>query len=221
MLICTTQVDHKWPNIATFYRCKGNWNIVGNGAYRKVSGLHWFTENDSFEYDFTDSIKSAEELPTTKRNILRFSAMFYHPLGMVSLITLQFRLIFHSLQKYDWDTELEPMHVDVWNKIVRGLRLLKGVSVSRHVLCKCGNREIEWHGFSDSSWEAYCACIYVLKRCSHGTTVIFLTSKCHLVPLKSFTIPCLELLACVLLSKLLVSVLEALKRGIKVRGMFC
>ena len=118
------------------------------------------------------------------------------------------------------DTELEPMHVDVWNKIVRGLKLLKGVSVSRHVLCKCGNREIEWHGFSGSSWEAYCACIYVLKRCSHGTTVTFLTSKCHLVPLKSITIPCLEPLACVLLSKLLLSVLEALKGKLRSKQCF-
>ena len=149
--------------------------------------------------------------------------MFYEPLGMISPITLQFRLIFHSLclHKYDWDTELEPMHVEAWNKIIRGLKLLKGVSVARHVLCKCGNREIELHGFSDSSGEAYCACIYVLKRCSHGTTVTFLTSKCRLVPLKSFTIPRLELLACVLLSKLLVSVLEALKGEVKVRAMFC
>ena len=118
-------------------------NIVENGTYRKVLGLHWFIENDSFEYDFTDSIKSAEELPTAKRNILSFSAMFYHPLGMISSITLQFRLIFHSLHKYYWDTEIEPMHVEVWNKIVRGLKLLKGVSVAHHVLYKCGNREIE------------------------------------------------------------------------------
>ena len=87
------------------------------------------------------------------------------------------------------------MHVEAWIKIIRGLKLLKGVSVARHVLCECGKREIELHGFSDSSGEAYCACIYVLKRCSHGTTVIFLTSKCRLVPLKSFTIPRLELLA--------------------------
>ena len=56
---------------------------------------------------------------------------------------------------------------------------------------------------------------------SHGTTLTFLTSKYHLVPLKSFTVPRLELLACVLLSKLLVSVLETLKGEVKVTAMFC
>ena len=48
-----------------------------------------------------------------------------------------------------------------------------------------------------------------------------MTSKCRRVPLKSFTIPHLELSACVLWSKLLVSVLEALKREIKDTVMFC
>ena len=61
----------------------------------------------------------------------------------------------------------------------------------------------------------------VLKRCSHGNTVTFLTSKCRFVTPKSFTVPRLELLAGVLLSKLLVSVLEALKGEVKVRAMFC
>ena len=72
------------------------------------------------------------------------------------------------------------------------------------------------HGFSNSSREAYCACIYVLKKCSHGITVTFLTSKCRLVPLKQFAIPHFELLACMLLSKLLVSILEALKGEVNV-----
>ena len=144
---------------------KENENIVENSTYWKVLGLHWFTENDSFDYNFTGIIKLAEELPTIQRNILWISAMFYDPLGMISPRTLQFRLIFHSLclHKYNWDTELEPMHVEAWNKIIRGLKLLKRVSVARHVLCKRGNREVELHGFSDSSGEAYCACIYVLK----------------------------------------------------------
>ena len=59
-------------------------------------GLYWFTENDSFKYNFTDIIKTH----------------FYDQLGMISPIILQFRLIFsRCLHKYDWNTELKPMHV--------------------------------------------------------------------------------------------------------------
>ena len=79
----------KWitndQTLQSFVDAKENENIIENGTYLKVLGLHGCTENDSFEYDFTDIIKLAEELPTTKRNILRISVMFYDPLGMVKL----------------------------------------------------------------------------------------------------------------------------------------
>lgn len=63
------------------------------------------------------------------------------------------------------------MHVEAWNKVIRWLKLLNRFSIVCHVLCKCGNRDIELLGFSDSSGEAYSPCIYVLKRCSYETTV--------------------------------------------------
>ena len=106
-----------------------------------------------------------------------------------------------------------------------GVKLFKDLNCLRvsvaHVLPKCGNRETELDDFSESSREAYCACIYVLERYSHRTTVTLLTSKYRLVPLKSFRIPHLELLAWLLLTKLLVTVLEALKGKVKVTPMFC
>ena len=79
----------KWitndQTLQRFVDAKENENIIENGTYLKVLGLHGCTENDSFEYDFTDIIKLAEELPTPKRNILRISVMFYDPLGMAKL----------------------------------------------------------------------------------------------------------------------------------------
>lgn len=83
-------------------------------------GLHRFTENDTFEYNFTDIVRLdyftrlAELLPTAKSNILKISAMFYGASGMISPITLQFR----CLHKYEWDTELETTNVEAWNKII-------------------------------------------------------------------------------------------------------
>ena len=58
----------KWvtndQELQVFIDAKEKENIVENGTYRKVLGLHWFTENGSFEYNFTDIIKLPEELPT-------------------------------------------------------------------------------------------------------------------------------------------------------------
>ena len=33
--------------------------------------------------------------------------------------------------------------------------VFEGVPASRHVLCKCGNKNIDVHGFCDSSGEEY------------------------------------------------------------------
>ena len=64
-------------NVQLFIDAKENENILQNGTYRKVLGFHCFTENDTFEYNFTDIIILAEVLPTAKSNILKISAIFY------------------------------------------------------------------------------------------------------------------------------------------------
>ena len=60
--------------------------------------------------------------------------MFYGPIGLISLIVLHFRLIFHKIctGKYDWDADLSLNFVT----FIKELKVLEGVPVSRHVLCK-------------------------------------------------------------------------------------
>ncbi|GFU45606.1 uncharacterized protein TNCV_4494551 [Trichonephila clavipes] len=73
----------------------------------------------------------------------------------------------------------------------------------------------ELHGFSDSSEKAYGAALYL--RCintSGEISVRFLCSKSKVAPLKSITIPRLELCGAVLLSRLLKRALDAFKVNI-------
>ena len=99
--------------------------------------------------------------------------------------------------------------------------MLEGVPVSRYVLSKCGNKNIDVHGFCDSSGEAHAACIYILSCCSHGVTVNLVASICRLVPSKPQTIPRLEFVSCLLLSMLLVSVLDVISQVVTVSSIFC
>ena len=77
-------------------------------TFRKVLRINWDTNNDLLVYEFADIIAVASKLEITKRNILRVSAMFYDPLGLIYPIALQFRLIFQSLcaEKGEWDSPL-------------------------------------------------------------------------------------------------------------------
>ena len=54
-------------------------------------------------------------------------------------------------------------------------------------------------------------CVYIRVSCPHGVRVRLLTSKNHLVPSKPLSILRLELLSCVLLSRLIDSVQKALE----------
>ena len=98
-----------------------NGNPGTSNTNRKVLGVTWCTENETFVFDFKTLVTLAEGLKPTKRNILRISAMFYDPIGLISPIILQFRLIFHKIctGKYDWDTELPSNFVTLWNELIK------------------------------------------------------------------------------------------------------
>ena len=87
----------KWvthdENLQRYFNSKeSNDNPTTSNTNRKVPGLTWCTENDTFVFDFKNLVTLAEDLKPDKRNILRISAMFYDPIGFISPIMLHFRL---------------------------------------------------------------------------------------------------------------------------------
>ena len=178
-----------------------------NGKIRKVLGIDWDTLDDKFSFDFQQILQAARNLKPTKRNVLKIIGMFFDPLGLIAPIALQPKLLFKKLclEKFDWDSKLPADHVNVWNKL-NELSSLEKISTDRHVLCKCGNKFVQLHGFCDSSAESYCACVYARVVCDHGVSLKLWASKSRLTPVKSHSIPRLELLSCLLLSNLILSV---------------
>ena len=81
--------------------------------------------------------------------------------------------------------------------------------------------QIELHGFSDSSLELYFAVIYLRFISDCGVTVFFLASKTKVAPLKKLTILRLELLGCLLLSKLIKEVMEGVNGRVEVDDIYC
>jgi len=77
------------------------------------------------------------------------------------------------------------------------------------------------HGFCDSSGKAYGAVVYVVVECAHGISVKLWSGKSKLVPMKVLSIPRLELLGCLLLSKLMVAVLKGVRDEVNVKDWFC
>ena len=82
--------------------------------------------------------------------------------------------------------------------------------------------DVDLHGFGDASRVAYGAVVTLTTSlqtlltysekcvCRHGVKVSLWTGKCCVAPVKLTTVPRLELLACVLLFKLIVLVKKAI-----------
>jgi len=77
---------------------------------RKVLSLCWDCSNDSFVFDFEEILSCAENLPFIKRSILKVSAMFFDPFGLMCPIVLQTKLLNKRLcfEKLDWDEPVSP-----------------------------------------------------------------------------------------------------------------
>ena len=149
--------------------------------------------------------------------------MFFDPLGLISPITLQPKLMLQELcrNKLEWDEVINDRNnINKWTKFLHDLGLFRLINAPRHVLC-CEVRDVELHGFSNSSEKAYGACVFVRVSCEHGGSIRLWTSKCRLAPVKELSILLFELMACLLLSRLMVSVKLAAEKEVSVKNSFC
>ena len=83
-----------------------NSKFIEANEIRKVLVINWNTSRCELELEFSNLVKLALQLPATKQNILKITAMFYDPLGLVSPIVVQSKLIYQSLckEKINWGT---------------------------------------------------------------------------------------------------------------------
>ena len=155
--------------------------------------------------------------------MLKITGMCFDPLGRLLPIIVQSKLMFQRvcIAKFSWDSLLSTECRELWDKFLFELNFLENVSIKRHILCNCAKRVIEINGFCDSYAQAYCRVVYVRVVCSHDVEVNLWAGKCRVAPVKDVSIPRLELLDCVLLSKLVVSVINAARLEVQVRKVFC
>lgn len=167
-----------------------------------ILGLKWSPSRDTFSY--TVKMCDVKE-KMTKRSVLSKIAQLYDPQGYIAPVTVVGRLIMQEIwkAKIDWDSEL-PVHIkEMWIEFWKDIRQLENFKIPRWLKTR-RNSEIHLHGFADSSSKAYGATIYVQVRQSNDSyTTNLLLSKSRVAPLKTISIPRLELTAMELLSRLM------------------
>lgn len=182
-------------------------NIGEAKATTKLLGLVWDREAD----DIVLTTKAVSEYvaahSATKRIILQSFARIYDPLGLMAPFIIRAKLLFQQLWRRNspWD---EPLPEDVekqWEGWTSELPTLSSLRIPRCVICH-NPRQIspfELHLFCDASPLAYGVAVYMRYEIRGGTfKVQLLMSKCRVAPLKTTSLPRLELLACLLAARL-------------------
>lgn len=186
---------------------------VCEDTHMKTLGIHWNPKEDIFKYtvNLSNDVK-----PVTKRIVISNVSRIYDPLGLISPIIIIAKTFIQKLwqEKIDWDEPLNQELCAEWQNFIFSTKQIHDLKIPRFVLCE-QTKLIDLHCFSDASERAYAACIYIKAVDEEGKSIAhLLCSKTKVAPLKTLSIPRLELCGAMLLSRLTKRVKQSLKANI-------
>ena len=164
----------------------------------KALGLSWESKEDVLSISTADV---PPNLSLTKRNVLKRIAAVFDPLGLVSPFVVVAKILLQELwtRGYDWDDEILD---EIGDRILRWFQQLGSLG------SLCVPRCLRWAmkvitrkiiTFADASIQAYGAVVYLLCGYEDGTVSCrLIASKSKVAPLKTITVPRLELMGAIL-----------------------
>ena len=172
----------------------------------KVLGLNWNTEQDSIFFE--DSNVFIVDKPT-KRTVVSEVSKLFDPLGILLPFTILLRIFIQKLWKANisWDCVLPQNLVLEWEKLVFDLKKILKITIPRNVTIY---PEMSIHIFADASSLAY-GCICYLVHEMRGDLVL---AKSKVAPIKSKSLPQLELTAINLAARMAVFIKNSYKNMI-------
>ena len=168
----------------------------------RALGVRWCAQSDTFGFSIT-----IPEKPLTRRGILSTVGSFYDPLGILSPVIFTAKRILQDLCRkgLGWDDAIPASAAQEWRDWVKELQTLDGFRTSR-CLKPPNFGEItsaQLHHFADASEEGYGTVTYLLLHNHQGLAHrAFIMGKSRVAPLKTVTIPRMELTAAVVAARM-------------------
>ena len=187
-------------------------------------GLRWNFVQDELIFDLNELAMSVKGIEPTKRQIVAITTKFYDPLGFISPVIIRFKILFQAMciHKIGWDEPLTGALLSQWRSLVS---TFQGMSTSiprcYFVLSERLSSTCQLQGFCDASSGAYAAVVYLRIESEAGNSVNFVASRTRVAPTAKQTIPRLELLSALLLSRLISNVSVALASEVDLKESHC
>ena len=98
----------------------------------KLLGVKWKPLDDQLVCDLS-SLRDITAMKPTKRNVIGLSARIYDPLGLLSPITVQFKMPFQDgcVARLNWDEMLSGVLLTKWNCLLLGLEQSRTLCIPR------------------------------------------------------------------------------------------
>ena len=166
-----------------------------------ILGLRWNTATDTL------SLAPKKLPPTntsliTKREVLQVSSQLYDPLGWATPVTISTKILLQEIwqSKLSWDEPLNEILRDKWLAILADISKLSTLTIPRAYfpLSRSSSHAHNIYVFSDASNKACGAVVYICKN----NQISLVMSKSRVAPIKSITLPKLELMAAVMATRL-------------------
>ncbi|GFY46040.1 uncharacterized protein TNIN_17911, partial [Trichonephila inaurata madagascariensis] len=124
--------------------------------------------------------------------------------------------LFHKLkERLDWDEIVPDEIVKIFNDWCDDLKKLSNIRITRHYFSSALPKDIhniELHLFSDASIKAYGTVAYLHVELNDGNIITsFVASKGRVAPLKTLSLPCLELMGALLSARLSEKIMKGLE----------
>ena len=170
-----------------------------------VLGHDWDKHHDTLRPNFPDI---DAHKPLTKREALSIVSKFWDPMGIFAPITLKLRLLLQALWqlKLSWDDPI-PDAINVkFITFVQDICNLNQFRITRCLKPEFALDTVELHGFSDGGEQAYGAAVWLRWHTTIGVALTFVAAKAYVAPLKKRSIPRLELMGMVVLTRFVASI---------------
>jgi len=187
-----------------------------------ILGVRWAPASDAFSFDVGLAVPS--DVAPTKRVLLSCIARLYDPLGFAAPFAMEAKIMFQDVWRLglEWDAVLPDQLCDQFIAWVEGLRALRAWEVPRRLTLLAWSNmcTFELHVFADASEKGYGAVVYMRSGEGDVRCVRLVIARARVAPLKTVTLPRLELMAALLASRLVVSVRKTLRLNAEI-PLYC
>ena len=168
----------------------------------RALGVRWNIESDTFGFKVVELDK-----PNTMRGVLSTIASVFDPLNFAAPVMLPAKQIMQSLwrHKLPWDQPISGEVLKKWENWKSYLPLLEDISVPRCYFSRPDHEgvRLQLHHFCDASEAGYGTASYLRIEYPNGLIeCAFVIGKSRNAPIKSITIPRLELQGALLAARI-------------------